>query len=432
MLDARKVAEDVDRYQALLSKRPNFDSALLDGVRKLSAERLQVIQDKQTTQQQINSQKAEMGKIFKTGTDEEKAQARESQTVLKKKVKDLEKREAEIQELLSQQMLSIPNVLHESVPEGKDETANQFVREWGARPKFDFEPKDHVDLGEAMGLFDFPRATKIAGARFVVQYGALAKLERALAAFMLDTHVEAHGYQEIAVPFLVNSESLLGTGQLPKFEDDQFKVPYNEKRDYWLIPTAEVPVTNLYNDEVLDVEAQPLPRTFCCHSACFRKEAGSAGRDTRGLIRLHQFNKVELVRFVEPQKSYEELEALVGHAEAILQKLGLHYRVMLLCSGDISANAAKCYDLEVWLPGQNNYREISSCSNFEDFQARRAKIRFKDGKKNKLVHTLNGSGLAVGRTLVAILENYQQEDGSVLIPEALRPYMGGQERIPKA
>ena len=254
-------------------------------------------------------------------------------------------------------------------------------------------------------------------------------MERALAALMLDTHVEEHGYREVSVPFLVNGDSLTGTGQLPKFEEDQFRVPFADSTDYWLIPTAEVPVTNLYRGQILEPGDGPLPHAYCSHTACFRKEAGAAGRDTRGMIRLHQFNKVELVRFVEPESSYDELERLVGHAERILQKLELHYRVVLLCTGDMSANAAKCYDLEVWLPGQASFREISSCSNFEDFQARRARIRYRKEKKGKprLLHTLNGSGLAVGRTLVAVLEQHQQADGSVRIPEALRPYMGGLE-----
>ena len=433
MLDYREVGADPDRFRTLLSRRPGFDTGLIDKIQSLWTERSSTIQEKQRSEEEKNAQKREMGRIFREGTDEERAKAREEQKALSDRIKALDGRETEINEELSELMLSIPNTLHESVPDGQDEKDNAFVRDWGEKPKLDFKPKDHVDLGEALGLFDFPRAAKLTGSRFTVQYGALAHMERALAAFMLDVHVREHGYTEVAVPFLVNSDALRGTGQLPKFEADQFKVPYNENVDYWLIPTAEVPVTNLYNNEVLGPE-EPLPKTFCCHTACFRKEAGSAGRDTRGLIRLHQFNKVELVRFVEPGTSYDELEKLVGHAEAILQKLGLHYRVVLLCAGDISANAAKCYDLEVWLPGQDSYREISSCSNFEDFQARRAQIRFKKEKKSKAkpLHTLNGSGLAVGRTLVAILEQYQQADGSVVIPEVLRPYMGGLERIQKA
>jgi seryl-tRNA synthetase len=323
-------------------------------------------------------------------------------------------------------------VPHESVPEGKGEADNQLVRTWGEKPNFDFEPKDHHAIGvDSLGQLDFETAAKLTGARFVVEYDDTARLERALANFMIDTHVQEHGYREINVPFLVNRDSLTGTGQLPKFESDLFKVPFSDNVDYFLIPTAEVPVTNVYRDSILTPDDGLLPHTYCCYTACFRSEAGSAGKDTRGIIRQHQFNKVELVRFTEPEKSYEEHEKLTGHAEAILQKLGLHYRVMLLCTGDMSANAAKCYDIEVWLPGQNEYREISSCSNFEDFQARRAKIRYKLEKKGKakLVHTLNGSALAIGRTLVAIFEQYQQADGSVAIPEVLRPYMGGLTKL---
>jgi seryl-tRNA synthetase len=288
-----------------------------------------------------------------------------------------------------------------------------------------------VDVGTGLGMFDFERAAKIAGSRFVVEYDDLARMERALVAFMLDVHTREHGYREVAVPYLVNAAALTGTGQLPKFADDQFKVPFSENIDYYLVPTAEVPVTNLYSDQILEPEDGALPHAFACYTACFRKEAGAAGRDTRGILRQHQFNKVELVRFVEPETSYDELEKLVRHAEAILQKLELHYRVMLLSTGDMSANAAKCYDLEVWLPSQDLYREISSCSNFEDFQARRARIRHRKEKKAKptLLHTLNGSGLAVGRTLVAILEQYQEEDGGVRIPSVLVPYFGGKSRI---
>lgn len=432
MLDFRAVGADLEGYRSRLTRRPGFDPAVLDEVRALWERRSEAIQRAQALQEQKNAQGKAMKAIFKSGTDEEKAKAREEQRALSESIKTAESDVAEVEAALEARMLDIPNVPHASVPVGGGEDDNQEVRVWGDRPEFEFEPKDHVALGEGLGMFDFERAAKIAGARFSVQYDGLARLERALAAFMLDLHTTEHGYRETQVPFLVNSAALTGTGQLPKFEEDQFRVPFHDSTDYWLIPTAEVPLTNLYQDEIVGPET-PLPHAYCAHTACFRKEAGSAGRDTRGLIRLHQFNKVELVRFVEPETSYDELEGLVGHAERILRALELPYRVVLLCTGDMSSNAAKCYDLEVWLPGQDRYREISSCSNFEDFQARRARIRFRKEKKGKtqLLHTLNGSGLAVGRTLVALLENHQQADGSVRIPVALQPYMGGMEVLRK-
>jgi seryl-tRNA synthetase len=328
---------------------------------------------------------------------------------------ELEVLEDQVKNLL----LQIPNIPHSSVPEGKDESANQVVRTWGEKPKFNFPTKSHSDLGEQLGILDFERGAKIAGARFTLYRGAGAKLERALINFMLEIQSQENGYEEVLPPFMVNAESLIGTGQLPKFEADLFKTT----EGLYLTPTAEVPVTNIYRDEIFKNEQLPISLT--AYTPCFRSEAGSYGKDVRGLIRQHQFNKVELVKFVRPENSYDELEKLTRHAESILQKLNLHYRVVALCTGDLGFSAAKTYDLEVWLPGQNCYREISSCSNFEDFQARRAKIRFKDDTgKNRFVHTLNGSGLAVGRTLVAILENYQQADGTVVIPEALRKLMG--------
>ncbi|MEL7371002.1 MAG: serine--tRNA ligase [Myxococcota bacterium] len=431
MLDFRQVGADLEAYRTRLSRRPTFDPASLDRLKTLFESRAAAIAETQSLQEKKNAQNKAMKQLFKSGSDEEKAKARADQKALSQSVKDNEERVAEIEETLGALMLEIPNVPHDTVPDGADEDENVVVDTWGKVPKFDFEPADHVVIGERLGGFDFARAAKISGSRFVVEYGPLAHLERALSAFMIDVHVTEHGYREVAVPFLVNSGALTGTGQLPKFADDQFKVPFSDNVDYWLIPTAEVPVTNLFADEIITPNDGGLPQTFVCASACFRKEAGAAGRDTRGIIRQHQFNKVEMVRIVDPTTSYDELERLRGHAEAILQKLGLPYRVSLLCAGDMSANAAKCYDLEVWLPSQNKYREISSCSNFEDFQARRAKIRYKAEAKGKakLVHTLNGSGLAVGRTVVAILENYQQADGSVIVPEALRPYMRGQERL---
>ncbi|MDQ0163931.1 serine--tRNA ligase [Bacillus alveayuensis] len=340
------------------------------------------------------------------------------------KVLDGELRKVETE--LENVMLSIPNIPHETVPVGESEEDNVEVRKWGDIPSFTFEPKPHWEIADNLGLLDFERAGKVTGSRFVFYKGLGARLERALINFMLDLHVEEHGYQEVLPPYMVNRASMTGTGQLPKFEEDAFKV---EEEDYFLIPTAEVPVTNLHRDEILHVGQ--LPINYVAYSACFRSEAGSAGRDTRGLIRQHQFNKVELVKFVKPEDSYEELEKLTGHAEKVLQLLGLPYRVMSMCTADLGFTAAKKYDLEVWLPSYNTYREISSCSNFEAFQARRANIRFRRDVKAKPepVHTLNGSGLAIGRTVAAILENYQQEDGKVIIPEVLRPYMGNKEVI---
>ena len=322
---------------------------------------------------------------------------------------------------------SIPNIPHKSVPEGPDESANREERQWGEAPRFDFEPQDHVDIGTRLGILDLERAAKIASARFAILKGAGARLERALINFMLDVHTREHGYEETLPPFIVNANALFGTGQLPKFEQDLFKL--TDERGLYLIPTAEVPVTNIHREEILD--ASELPLKFVSYTPCFRSEAGSYGRDTRGVIRQHQFDKVELVKLSLPENSYEELEGLTRDAETILQKLGLHYRVVTLSTGDMSGASAKTYDIEVWLPSQNTFREISSCSNFESFQARRAQIRFRRdaGGKPEYVHTLNGSGLAIGRTWIAILENYQQSDGSILIPEALRPYMNGMERI---
>ena len=320
----------------------------------------------------------------------------------------------------------VPNIQHESVPQGKGSEDNKVVRTWGEIPVFNFEPKQHFDLGENLNILDFARGAKITGARFTLYRGAGAQLERAITNFMLDLHTGTHGYTEVFTPFMVNAESMTGTGQLPKFKEDLFKI---EGMEYYLIPTAEVPVTNIYRDEIL--EEEKLPIYFVAYSACFRAEAGSYGKDTRGLIRQHQFNKVEMVKFSKPESSYDELEKLTANAEEILKKLGIPYRTVCLCTADLGFSSAKTYDVEAWLPGQNTYREISSCSNFEDFQARRAAIRYrrKDNGKVEFVHTLNGSGLAVGRTVVAVMENYQQADGSIIIPEALRPYMRGLERI---
>jgi seryl-tRNA synthetase len=342
------------------------------------------------------------------------------------RIKSLDQELKEIEEKLNTLLLSIPNIPHESVPVGESEDDNVEIRTWGEVPKFPFEPKAHWDIATELGLLDFERAAKVTGSRFVFYKGLGARLERALMNFMMDLHVEEHGYEEAIPPYMVNRDSLIGTGQLPKFEEDLFKI---QNWEYYLIPTAEVPITNFYRDEILS--AEDLPKKFAAYSACFRSEAGSAGRDTRGLIRQHQFNKIELVQLVKPEESYEVLEQLTGHAEKVLQLLELPYRVVSISTGDLGFTAAKKYDLEVWLPSSNTYREISSCSNFEDFQARRAKIRFRRDPKAKpeYVHTLNGSGLAIGRTVAAILENYQQEDGTVVIPKVLRPYMGNKEVI---
>ncbi|MED4758186.1 serine--tRNA ligase [Priestia megaterium] len=344
------------------------------------------------------------------------------------RVKQLDEELRSVEEELELLLLSIPNVPHESTPVGETEDDNVEVRKWGEIKQFDFEPKPHWDLGTDLNILDFERASKVTGSRFVFYKGLGARLERALINFMMDLHMDEHGYEEILPPYMVNRTSMTGTGQLPKFEEDAFKI---KEEDYFLIPTAEVPVTNLHRDEILS--GDQLPIAYTAYSACFRSEAGSAGRDTRGLIRQHQFNKVELVRFVKPEDSYDELEKLTGHAEKVLQLLGLPYRVLSMCTADLGFTAAKKYDIEVWIPSYETYREISSCSNFESFQARRANIRFRRDTKAKPehVHTLNGSGLAIGRTVAAILENYQQEDGSIQIPEVLLPYMGNKEFISK-
>ncbi|MGG4492094.1 serine--tRNA ligase [Metabacillus idriensis] len=342
------------------------------------------------------------------------------------RVKEMDDELRQVEAELETLMLSIPNIPHESVPVGETEDDNVLHREWGGVPAFSFEPKPHWDVADHLGILDFERAGKVTGSRFVFYRGLGARLERALISFMLDLHIDEHGYTEVLPPYIVNRDSMTGTGQLPKFEEDAFKIA---GEDYFLIPTAEVPVTNMHREEILSIDQ--LPVNYAAYSSCFRSEAGSAGRDTRGLIRQHQFNKVELVKFVKPEDSYDELEKLTGHAEKVLQLLGLPYRVLRMCTADLGFTAAKKYDIEVWIPSQETYREISSCSNFEAFQARRAGIRFRREPKGKpeFVHTLNGSGLAIGRTVAAILENYQQEDGTVVIPEVLRPYMGNREVI---
>jgi seryl-tRNA synthetase len=341
-------------------------------------------------------------------------------------IKSLEEEIRDLDQTLQGQLLSLPNLVHESVPVGRTEADNLEIRRWGDPPAFDFKPRPHWEIGEDLDILDFERASIMTGARFVLYKGPGARLERALINFMIDLHVEEHGYREVLPPFMVNRKSLTVTGQLPKFEEDLFRI---ENEDLFLVPTAEVPLTNIHQDDIIGDDRFPL--AYVAYTPCFRREAGSYGKDTRGIIRQHQFNKVELVRLTRPEESYEWLERLLLDAEEVLKRLGLHYRVVALCTGDIGFSAAKTFDIEVWLPGQNGFKEISSCSNFEGFQARRGNIRFrrKNQKKNDFVHTLNGSGLAVGRTLLAILENYQQSDGSVLIPEALRPYMGGMEKI---
>ncbi len=390
----------------------------VEAFQKLDAERRAALSESEQLKAQYNAESQDIGKAKKAGEDTSARQQAASQK--KDRITQLEQQAASLDETFRGLMAGIPNTPHESVPAGRSSDDNVEMKKWGELPTFSFPPKAHWDLGPELGILDFDRAAKITGARFVVYKGLGAKLERALINFMLDVHTQHHGYQEILPPFMINSASLYGTGQLPKFAADLFKL---ENTDYWLAPTAEVPVTNLFRDETLDLDA--LPIKYCAYTPCFRSEAGSYGRDVRGIIRQHQFQKVELVKFSKPESSYEELEGLTRDAEDILERLKLPYRRVTLCTGDVGFSSAKTYDLEVWLPGQNAYKEISSCSNFEGFQARRAQIRAKSGKaKADFVHTLNGSGLAVGRTWVAIVENYQQADGSIVIPEALRPYMG--------
>jgi seryl-tRNA synthetase len=386
-----------------------------------------VIAESDQLNAQRNISSREIGNLMKEGKKEEAESRRAEVGNLKDRIAELDRLRAETEARMHEILSTLPNIPHESVPVGKEESDNVEVRRWGTPPQFAFEPKDHVDIGTSLGILDLERATKIAAARFAVLNGAGARLERALVNFMLEVHISEHGYQETLPPFIVNSNALFGTGQLPKFEQDLFKL--RDDRDLYLIPTAEVPVTNYHREEILD--SSQLPMKWVAYTPCFRSEAGSYGRDTRGVIRQHQFEKVELVKYALPENSYEELESLTLNAETILRKLGLHYRVVTLSTGDLGFGSAKTYDIEVWLPSQNTFREISSCSNYETFQARRAQIRFRrgGGAKSEFVHTLNGSGLAIGRTWIAILENYQQADGSVIVPEALRPYMGGVERI---
>src|SRR6202521_2521387 len=421
MLDLNFVRENLPLVEEKLRQRGMDPAAVLKDFREVDTQRRQAITEAETSKAQRNKASDEIAKLKKSGKD---AGASMAQTKdLREKIQALEKTAADLDGRLRDILAGIPNLPHASVPIGHSAEDNVEVRRWGAPPQFDFTPKAHWDLGAELGILDLERAVKLTGARFAVYWDLGAKLERALMNFMLDLHTRQHGYTEVLPPYLVNSESMYGTGQLPKFAADSFRVPHGDK-DLWLIPTAEVPVTNLYRDEVLD--ASRLPISLTAYTPCFRSEAGSYGKDVRGIIRQHQFQKVELVKFARPEDSYQQLEKLTQDAEEILQKLGLPYRLVALSTADMGFSSAKTYDIEVWLPGQNTFREISSCSNFETFQARRANIRYRpEGKgKSEFVHTLNGSGLAIGRTWLAIMENYQRADGSVLIPEALRPYMG--------
>ena len=426
MLDLNYVRENLESVRVALAKR-GLPETILDDFMELDAERRLVIARSDLLNAQRKAASREINQLLKEGKTLGTLVPRLRDDELKNQITEQANLRNQVEKHMRELLSTLPNIPHESVPIGKDETANAEVRRWGTKPEFDFEPKDHVDLGTSLGILDLERAAKIACARFAILNGAGARLERALIDFMLDLHTREHGYQETLPPFIVNRDALFGTGQLPKFEADLFKL--EDERGLYLVPTAEVPVTNYYREEIL--YASQLPMKFAAYTPCFRSEAGSYGKDTRGVIRQHQFEKVELVKYALPEKSYDELESLTRDAEVILQKLGLHYRTVALSTADLGFGSAKTYDIEVWLPSQNTFREISSCSNYEAFQARRAQIRFRraGGAKPEFVHTLNGSGLAIGRTWIAILENFQQADGSVVIPEALRPYMGGMEKI---
>jgi seryl-tRNA synthetase len=423
MIDIQLLRSSLDAVAARLATRGYaFDR---EGFERLESERKQIQSETQALQASRNAFAKKIGQA--KGRGEDTAALMAEANAVNARVGEFEKKQEDVQRRLHDFLAVIPNPPHESVPVGKSADDNVEQRRWGAPRAFDFPVKDHVDVGEKLGQLDFATATKIAGARFALMKGAIARLHRAIAQLMLDVHTREHGYTEIYAPYIVNAQSMYGTGQLPKFEQDLFLVPRGEEK-WYLIPTAEVPVTNIVRDEILPLESLPLK--FVCHTPCFRSEAGSYGKDTRGMIRQHQFDKVELVQVIQPERSYQGLEELTGHAEAILRKLELPYRVVTLCTGDMGAAAAKTYDIEVWLPAQKAYREISSCSNFEAYQARRMQARFRNDKgKTELVHTLNGSGLAVGRTLVAILENYQNADGTVTVPGALRPYMDGRDKL---
>lgn len=429
MLDLNYVRENLDAVRAALEKR-HMPAATLDDFARADEDRRRIIAESDRLNAERNSASREIGALMKEGKRDEAEARRKAVGNLKDQIAELDQKRDQAESRMRELLSTLPNIPHESVPVGHDESANVEIRRWGTKPELDFEPKDHVDLGTALGILDLERATKITGARFAILNGAGARLERALINFMLELHTREHGYQETLPPFIVNRDSLFGTGQLPKFEQDLFKL--EDERGFYLVPTAEVPVTNYYREEILD--ASQLPMKWAAYTPCFRSEAGSYGKDTRGVIRQHQFEKIELVKYSLPENSYDELESLTRNAERVLQLLGLHYRVVTLSTGDLGFGNAKTYDIEVWLPSQNAFREISSCSNYEAFQARRANIRFRraGGGKPEFVHTLNGSALAVGRTWLAVLENYQQADGSIVIPEVLRPYMNGMDRIGRA
>ncbi|MCC8184619.1 serine--tRNA ligase [Cloacibacillus porcorum] len=422
MLDTKWVREHYDELAEMLASRNN--AFPLDRYKELDEERRKVLLEVEKLKERRNAGSKEVGIRKKAGEDTEALQNEIRE--LGEEIKKFDDKANEIESELDELALRIPNRPHASVPKGKDENDNIEMRRWGTPREFDFEPKPHWDLGEALGIMDFDRGVKIAESRFTVLKGAGARLERGLMNFMLDLHTTQHGFTEVAPPALVNSKTMTGTGQLPKFADDLYRC-LND--DLWLIPTAEVPLTNLHSGETF--KESDLPKYFCAFTPCFRREAGSYGRDMRGMLRQHQFDKVEMVKLSTPEKSYDELEHMTNCAEKVLQLLGIPYRVIVLCTGDMGFGAAKTYDIEVWLPSQNTYREISSCSNCEDFQARRMGIKYKpaDGGKARFIHTLNGSGLAIGRTLIALMENYQNADGSITVPEALRPYVGGLERV---
>lgn len=424
MLDIKLIRDQPDFVKAQLARRGSGAQEALDQLIQMDQDRRSKLQKTETLKNQKKILSQEVGQLKQKGGDATR-QVDQVKSI-NQEIKELDDRLRNLEEQVQGILQNIPNLPDASVPDGADATANPEVRQWGEPPKFAFSPRSHLELGESLGLLDLKRAAKIAGTRFAVFMGQGAALLRALIQFMLDTQTRENGYVEMYPPVLVNEQSLIGTGQLPKFKEDLFKL---NDDPYYLIPTAEVPVTNYHRDEIL--KSEDLPIRYAAYTLCFRREAGSYGKDTQGIIRQHQFDKVELVQFVQPEQSYELLETLVTHAESILKKLNLHYRVVELCTGDLGFSAAKTYDLEVWLPSQNTFREISSCSNFTDYQARRAKIRYKkkDGSKAEWVHTLNGSGLAAGRLFVAVLENYQQEDGSIRVPEPLQPYLNGLEKI---
>ena len=428
MLDLNYVRENLEQVRKALATRGVVPESL-DDFAATDAERRRIIAESDRLNAERNASSREIGALMKAGNSADAEARRKQVGELKDRIAELDQLRDAAEMRMTDLLSSLPNIPHESVPLGKDESDNVEVRRWGTKPEFDYEPKDHVDLGTALGILDLDRAAKIAASRFAILNGAGARLERALINFMLDVQTREHGYAETLPPFIVNERSLFGTGQLPKFAEDLFKL--QDDRELYLVPTAEVPVTNYHREEILD--ATQLPLRWAAYTPCFRSEAGSYGKDTRGVIRQHQFEKVELVKYALPENSYDELESLTRDAEDILQRLGIHYRVVVLSTADIGFASAKTYDIEVWLPSQNTFREISSCSNYEAFQARRAQIRFRrtGGAKPEFVHTLNGSGLAVGRTWIAVLENYQQAEGSIAIPEALRPYMGGMEKISK-